>query len=525
MNEFPNPDFHLPDVRFKTIISNLLPWSWRSFVEPYMGNAKNANDPDPKQRIQSDTFIGILREKYKIQKNNEKRENGTNGFNSEGNNHTGGSQINIANTQTNSRTLRSRISGPTNSHAWCDICEMKGHWTSKCWKRQQNKCYNCGHEGHMARDCKRKNGSWKGKNKAKGYKEREKWKGRSKQKEMAEEKNIVDEKKAFFTLKNPKGENPEPSIEDEEHNFDSYQACNYEANDERLIYYDWVANNATSSHIASERNSFETYTKIQKSIVTSVGGKKAAAIGHGTVILISNCNGVNWTLKLENVLHIPGQRNNLISLGRWDKAGGTYQGGENKIILITKDGKRVAEGNRLNNFLYGMNVRVKPPTLTSESSQTFAGMESAQSWETWHKRYGHIGYSGLQKLLDNNMVEGLEIDTNTPKPDCVACTEAKQNVEPFPKVNNRNSQTGDLTHIDLWGKYTIRSVNGNQYYIVLVDDAQQYIPVEFLKEKNQAPQAVMNYLTYLKARGHKPKGKKVHKGRECVRKTREQGFS
>src|SRR6202790_1210258 len=123
MNEFPNPDFHLPDVRFKTIISNSLPRSWRSFVEPYMGNAKNANDPDPKHRIQSDTFIGILREEYKIQKNNEKQENGINGFKSKGNNQTGGSQSNIANAQTNPRTLRSRISGQTNSRAWCDICE------------------------------------------------------------------------------------------------------------------------------------------------------------------------------------------------------------------------------------------------------------------------------------------------------------------------------------------------------------------------------------------------------------------
>src|ERR1700679_1635510 len=95
-------------------------------------------------------------------------------------------------------------------------------------------------------------------------------------------------------------------------------------------------------------------TEIQQSTVTGVGGKKAGAISRGTVILISNCNGVDWTLKLENVLHVPGQRNNLISLGRWDKAGSTYQGGENKIILITKDGKRVAEGTRLKNFLYGM---------------------------------------------------------------------------------------------------------------------------------------------------------------------------
>ena len=73
--------------------------------------------------------------------------------------------------------------------------------------------------------------------------------------------------------------------------------------------------------------------------MTGVGGKKATVIGHVTVTLISNCNGVNWTLRLENILHIPGQKNNSISLGRWDKAGSTYQGGENKIILITKDDK------------------------------------------------------------------------------------------------------------------------------------------------------------------------------------------
>ena len=163
-----------------------------------------------------------------------------------------------------------------------------------------------------------------------------------------------------------------------------------------------------------------------------------------------------------------------------------------------------------------MNVTRRSPTVASESSQTFASTESAQSWETWHKHYGHIGYSGLQKLLDNNMVEGLEININTPKPDCVACTEAKQNVELFPKINNRKTQTGDLTHIDLWGKYSIKSINGNHYYVVMVDDAQRYISVEFLKEKNQAAQAVMNYLTYLKVQGKMPKAIQIDRGREFV---------
>src|ERR1700723_727269 len=288
-----------------------------------MGNAKNANDPDPKCRIQSNTFIGILREEYKIQKNNEKRDNGINGEDSY---QTIKPQANIASNQTNSRSLRSRISGQTNPRAWCDICEMKGHWTSKCYKHTQNKCYNCGHEGHMARDCKRKNGNWKGKNKAKGYREREKWKGKAKQKKMADETNLADEEITFVIEENLEEGGLVSNIDDEEHNFDSYQACNYKENDERLIYYDWVVDNTTSFHIASERDSFDTYTKIQESTVAGMGGKKAAAIGRGTVTLIFNCSGVNWTLKLENVLHVPGQKNNLISLGRWDKAGGTYQG-------------------------------------------------------------------------------------------------------------------------------------------------------------------------------------------------------
>ena len=107
---------------------------------------------------------------------------------------------------------------------------------------------------------------------------------------------MVDEEVTFvMEEENPEEENTTSNIGDEEHNFDTYQACNYEANDERLIYYDWVADNATSSHIASDRDYFNTYTKIQESTVTGVGGKKAAAIGRGTVTLISNCNGVDWT--------------------------------------------------------------------------------------------------------------------------------------------------------------------------------------------------------------------------------------
>jgi hypothetical protein len=52
-----------------------------------------------------------------------------------------------------------------------------------------------------------------------------------------------------------------------------------------------------------------------------VGNVKAKAEGQGTVELISSCNGRKYILQLEDVLYIPMNRNNLIALGKWDKAG------------------------------------------------------------------------------------------------------------------------------------------------------------------------------------------------------------
>ena len=39
--------------------------------------------------------------------------------------------------------------------------------------------------------------------------------------------------------------------------------------------------------------------------------------------------------------------------------------------------------------------------------QSFVINESAQNWEIWHKQFGHISYSMLKEMLDNNLVRDL----------------------------------------------------------------------------------------------------------------------
>ena len=208
----------------------------------------------------------------------------------------------------------------------------------------------------------------------------------------------------------------EVSFMTEEDNNLNNHVNNMMQNDEPVILYDWLADSATTSHICNKRDAFVTYKPLTGKTVSGVGNNKANIEGRGTIELESIYKGYKYLLKLENVLYIPSNRNNLISLGRWDHAGGQYTGGGGVLILITKDGKQVARGTKIDNNLYKMNVSVKKPgAIYSKSTtctpQTFQATEPTQSWETWHKRYGHIGYSGLQKLHDLKMVDGFTVDT------------------------------------------------------------------------------------------------------------------
>jgi hypothetical protein len=111
-------------------------------------------------------------------------------------------------------------------------------------------------------------GEKKEKDKDQGKKKGEKGKGKG-----TEESNIGEEQIAFTTIE-------ELIEEDEElYNFDMYDACNTEGNNEHLILYDWLANSATTSHITHHREAFASYTPLGSSSITGVGGKEVPIAG------------------------------------------------------------------------------------------------------------------------------------------------------------------------------------------------------------------------------------------------------
>jgi len=209
-------------------------------------------------------------------------------------------------------------------------------------------------------------------------------------------------------------------MHEELYNFKTYVARNSANNDKRLIYYEWIADTGTTLHICSDCNSFMNYTLTTNISILGAGGKKTLAVGQGTVELISVYNSQKFILCLTDVLHVPRQKTNLISLGRWDASRGHYIGGKSGITLMTKDKTPVAFGRKLWNNLYKMKVTLHKPAEGLETTLETFMTQDIPTWETWHRRFGHVGYSGLEKLPEGGMVQGFVVDKASPKPDCIA---------------------------------------------------------------------------------------------------------
>src|SRR6266851_2907309 len=496
--------FYIPDITFKLLICQSLPPSWDNYTDAYIGSQTFAAE-DPRTSISSQHFIGLLKTEYNRR---------------EGCKTDIPPQVNQANTST--RSLMSRITpanGRTSFKAstFCKLCNITGHPTDEC-TRLEKRCRNCNNYGHEEAACrfekiirKRKTGGTNGV--GRGGKKRQP-RGRGRPPKSEETTHIEEMEEVVF--QSTKRNDEMPVDADQYDAFDNDVVVTYE-NGETLIYYDCLADSATTSHVSNCREAFTKFNPTHKTKVGGVGGIQTRAEGRGTIELESVCEGRTYTLTLNDVLYIPGNKDNLISLGRWEAAGGKYTGHNGKLTLTAKTGSHVAQGPRIANNLYNLRFILKRPTQMQNKRKDYIfATQETPSWETWHKRFEHIGYTGLQKLHELGMVDGFDVDARTPKPDCVACTEGKLTVKPFDKSAMRAKDVGQLTHIDLWGKYDKTSLHGRQYYILFVDDASCYTTVEFLKAKSQASDHVKAYLTYLKNHGQNPHTIHVDHSKEFI---------
>ena len=283
-----------------------------------------------------------------------------------------------------------------------------------------------------------------------------------------------------------------------------------DANDSDDSYYVWIADSATTSHVSHLKNDFVDFVIVDE-VIRGVGEIPVQVKGRGTIILTSYVENEVQQLKLRDVAYVPTAAMNLLSISSFEEHGGTAVMSNGRAILRRRNGHIAIIGKRQNG-LYILDVKVSKPIICN------IGREQKPTWLEWHKRFGHISISGLQRLHSKGFVEDFHVDKDSLFGDCEACIAGKQTRNPYAGIIGITLRmAGEMTHTDLWGPARTASVSGAKYYMTFIDDYSRHCTVKYLKHKNEATDKVRDYLTFIeRQRNMLPKRLRADNGKEYV---------
>ena len=107
------------------------------------------------------------------------------------------------------------------------------------------------------------------------------------------------------------------------------------------------------------------------------------------------------------------------------------------------------------------------------------------SW-LWHRRLAHVNFDLLNKVVSKDLVVGLPKIKISKDHLCNACQMGKQTRVSFKSKNVvSTSRPLELLHMDLFGPSRTKSLGGNYYGFVIVDDYSRFTWTIFLHSKDE----------------------------------------
>ena len=323
-------------------------------------------------------------------------------------------------------------------------------------RRPTYKCYHCGMEGHLKKNCRRL--------------QREQGQGSSQPKN-----NDGD---TFVTIP---GEIAFCSINNE--------TCLHVSREDT----EWVVDTASSYHVTPHKDFFTTYKAGDFGTVKMGNSSFSEIAGIGDVKIQTN---VGSTITLKDVRHVPDLRLNLLSGVALDKQGYGHQFC-NGAWKLTKGTMVIARGH-ICGTLYKTYVKICADSLNI--------VEKEASQNLWHQRLGHMSEKGLSTLEKKELIT---IAKNIAPDPCNHCLFGKQHKVSFSFSSTRRSELLSLVHSDVCGPLEAESLGGNRYFLTFIDDASRKVWVYFMKTKDQ----VFNYFKLFHVMVERETGKKL----KCLR--------
>lgn len=238
----------------------------------------------------------------------------------------------------------------------------------------------------------------------------------------------------------------------------------------------WFLDSGCSNHICGKKEMFTDFDDTFRKSVKLGNNSSLAVLGKRNVRM--EVNGIMQVIT--GVFYVLDLRNNSLSIGQLQEKGLVFLIKHGKCKIYHPKRGLIWETTMAANRMFILLARTH-----SQGQKCFNTITDDQS-HLWHRRYGHLGWSGLKILQQKKMVKGLpEFQAHTKV--CEECLVGKQQRDPFPKKSVwRASQILQLLHADICGPINPIPNNKKRYLISFIDDYSRKTWVYYLVEKSEA---------------------------------------
>jgi transposase InsO family protein len=181
------------------------------------------------------------------------------------------------------------------------------------------------------------------------------------------------------------------------------------------------------------------------------------------------------SMKMKDVLYVPGLTKNLLSISALEKKGFRVDFIDGEVLMWAK-------GETLNEAII---IGSEENGLYKLKGHSEAAMTHAieNSCELWHRRLTHINYKALPYIC--KVVTGLLELKVDHEGVCNGCAQGKNIKNPFPKRDSKGEGVLELIHSDVCVPMPSSSMSGYVYYVSFIDDYSRKTWLYFLKSKDE----------------------------------------
>ena len=253
-----------------------------------------------------------------------------------------------------------------------------------------------------------------------------------------------------------------------------------------LPHGSWIIDSGATSHVCSDLGFFnETVT------VSGV----TVSLPNDTRVDITHCGRIHLSesLILHVVLHVPSFKFNLISVSSLLKHNHLSAHFYLDFCFIQESiqGLMIGRGILLYN-LYILQLDASSAVSSSHSSH-FSG-SLAVDGKIWHQRLGHPSSNKLKVLSCTLSLSKSHVLESH----CDICPLAKQKRLSFESNNNQSVRPFDLIHMDVWGPFSVESVEGYRYFLTIVDDCTRVTWIYLLRNKSAVSSKFPDFISHVR---------------------------